>query len=77
MDDGVSMDEEKIKQVFTIQPKQTEGIGIVNTEQQVKRLYGTGLEINRNRKLARLLCSPSPCRSQLFRIENDTFLCGK
>lgn len=45
MDDGVGMDEEKIKQIFTIQPGQKRGIGLVNTEQRLKRLYGKGLHI--------------------------------
>ncbi|MEK3890374.1 hybrid sensor histidine kinase/response regulator [Bacillus sp. FSL K6-3431] len=45
IDDGVGMDEEKIKQIFTIQPDRKRGIGLVNTEQRLKRLYGKGLHV--------------------------------
>src|SRR5699024_3717190 len=44
-DDGVGMDEEKIKQIFTIQPDRKKGIGLVNTEQRLKQLYGKGLHV--------------------------------
>lgn len=45
IDDGVGMDEEKIKQILTIEPNEKRGIGLVNTEQRLKRLYGKGLQI--------------------------------
>ncbi|WP_342539619.1 ATP-binding protein [Sporosarcina sp. FSL K6-1540] len=45
IDDGVGMDEERIKQIFTIQPDRKKGIGLVNTEQRLKRLYGKGLYV--------------------------------
>ncbi|WP_425423168.1 ATP-binding response regulator [Siminovitchia fordii] len=45
IDDGIGMDEEKIKQILTIQPNRKKGIGLVNTEQRLNRLYGKGLQI--------------------------------
>lgn len=45
IDDGVGMDEEKIKQILTIQPHRKSGIGVVNTEQRLKRLFGKGLRV--------------------------------
>ena len=45
IDDGVGMDEEKIKQIFTVQPDRKRGIGLINTEQRLKRLYGKGLQV--------------------------------
>ncbi len=45
IDDGVGIDEEKIKQIFTTQPDRNKGIGLVNTEQRLKRLYGKGLQV--------------------------------
>src|SRR5690606_25331974 len=45
IDDGVGMDEEKIKQIFTFQHNRKKGIGLVNTEQRLKRLYGKGLRV--------------------------------
>ncbi len=46
IDDGIGMDKEKLKQIFTIQPDQEKGIGLINTEQRLKRLYGKGLHID-------------------------------
>lgn len=45
IDDGIGMDEEEIKQIFTSQPNRKKGIGLVNTEQRLKRLYGKGLDV--------------------------------
>ena len=45
MDDGVGMDEEKLKQIFTIQPGRKKGIGLINTDQRLKQLYGKGLKV--------------------------------
>lgn len=45
IDDGVGMNEEKLQQIFTIQPNQKKGIGLVNTEQRLLRLYGKGLHV--------------------------------
>lgn len=45
IDDGVGMDEEKIKEIFTIQPDRQNGVGLVNTEQRLKQLYGKGLHV--------------------------------
>jgi len=45
IDDGVGMDEEKLKQIFTVKPNRKKGIGLINTEQRLKRLYGTGLQV--------------------------------
>ncbi|MGN7478720.1 ATP-binding response regulator [Solibacillus silvestris] len=46
IDDGVGMDEEQIKRIFTIQPDRKKGIGLINTEQRLKQSYGKGLHIN-------------------------------
>ena len=45
IDDGVGMDEEMINQLFTVVPNRKKGIGLVNTEQRLKRLYGKGLSV--------------------------------
>lgn len=45
IDNGVGMDEEQVKQIFTIQSDQKRGIGLVNTEQRLKQSYGKGLEL--------------------------------
>ena len=45
IDDGVGMDKEKIREIFTIQPNRKNGVGLVNTEQRLKRLYGEGLHV--------------------------------
>jgi len=45
IDDGVGMDEAKMKQILTIQPDRKKGIGIINVDQRLKRLYGKGLRI--------------------------------
>lgn len=45
IDDGVGMDEEKIKQLFTVKRNRKKGIGLINTEQRLKRLYGKGLQV--------------------------------
>ncbi len=45
IDDGVGMNEEKMKQIFSSQHNQKRGIGIINTEQRLKRLYGKGLDV--------------------------------
>lgn len=45
VDDGVGMDKEKVKQIFTIHPDRKEGIGLINTDQRLKRLYGKGLNV--------------------------------
>lgn len=45
IDDGVGMDEEVINQLFTVVPNRKKGIGLVNTEQRLKRLYGKGLSV--------------------------------
>ncbi|HIW31431.1 MAG TPA: ATP-binding protein, partial [Candidatus Paenibacillus intestinavium] len=45
IDDGVGMDEETIKQLFTIQPDREKGIGLVNNQQRLKRLYGNGMHV--------------------------------
>jgi sensor histidine kinase YesM len=46
IDDGVGMDEEKIEEIFNVQPNREKGIGIINTEQRLKRLYGQGLHVS-------------------------------
>lgn len=46
LDNGVGMDEEKVKQLFTIQPDRTQRIGLINTEQRLQRLYSKGLSIH-------------------------------
>lgn len=45
IDDGVGMDEEKIAEILTTQPDRKKGIGLINTEQRLKRMYGEGLDI--------------------------------
>ncbi|WP_231710735.1 sensor histidine kinase [Gracilibacillus suaedae] len=45
IDDGVGMDDEKMNQIFKIQPDRKRGIGLVNTEQRLMRAYGKGLRV--------------------------------
>ncbi|WP_342514554.1 ATP-binding protein [Sporosarcina sp. FSL K6-1522] len=45
-DDGVGMDEEKVRKVLTSQPDKTRGIGLLNTDQRLKQLYGEGVHID-------------------------------
>jgi len=46
IDDGVGMDEETIKGLFIIEPKQIKGIGLMNTDQRLKQLFGKGLQVS-------------------------------
>ena len=39
------MDEAKLEQILTVQPDRKKGIGIINVDQRLKRLYGKGLRI--------------------------------
>lgn len=61
IDDGVGMDEEKIKQILTVQPDRKKGIGLINTEQRLKRLYGKGLQVR---------STPGAGTAILFRLPN-------
>lgn len=45
LDDGVGMEEEKISKLFTIQPGEEKGIGLINTQQRIKQLLGKDLAI--------------------------------
>jgi len=44
-DDGVGMDEGKVRQILTLRPDKKRGIGLLNTDQRLKQLYGKGLHI--------------------------------
>lgn len=44
-DNGVGMDTKKIEQVLKVLPDKKRGIGLLNTNQRLKRLYGEGLHI--------------------------------
>lgn len=45
IDDGVGMDEETIKNMFILKENKRQGIGILNSEQRLKKLYGQGLQV--------------------------------
>lgn len=45
IDDGMGIDEEKIKKMLTTQQGRHKGIGLRNTEQRLKRLFGKGLDV--------------------------------
>lgn len=45
IDDGVGMDEEIIKQIFTFDENAQEGIGLLNTNLRLKQLFGAELKI--------------------------------
>ncbi|UOQ50425.1 ATP-binding protein [Gracilibacillus caseinilyticus] len=45
MDDGIGMEKETIEKIFTIQPDRKKGIGLLNTQQRLKQLYGKGLHV--------------------------------
>lgn len=44
-DDGVGMDEETLNHLLNPAHRDRHGIGIVNTDQRLKQLFGTGLTI--------------------------------
>lgn len=44
-DNGVGMSESKIQQILVGQPDMNGGIGLMNTNQRLKRYFGTGLQI--------------------------------
>lgn len=45
IDDGVGMDEETVNNLLIAHPDHKRGIGLINTEQRLQRLFGTGLQI--------------------------------
>lgn len=45
IDDGVGMSEEKICEIFTVRPDRKRGIGLINTNERLKRLYGKGIHV--------------------------------
>ncbi|WPK13782.1 ATP-binding protein [Lysinibacillus louembei] len=45
IDDGVGMSEGQVQSLFNISPSEQRGIGLLNTEQRLQRLYGKGLSI--------------------------------
>lgn len=45
IDDGVGMDEETIENMFIMKQGKRQGIGMLNTEQRLKKLYGKGLYV--------------------------------
>lgn len=46
IDDGVGMDENMIRTILTAHPDQKRGIGLINTELRLQRLFGSGLQID-------------------------------
>ncbi len=46
IDDGVGMDQEMTERILVSQPEKEHGIGLVNTEKRLQRLYGASLQIN-------------------------------
>src|SRR5699024_2371443 len=45
IDDGVRMDEVTIENMFIMKQGKRQGIGMLNTEQRLKKLYGKGLHV--------------------------------
>ncbi|GAB3789704.1 ATP-binding protein [Virgibacillus kimchii] len=45
VDEGVGMEQEKIREILDEQPKNENGIGVANTNKRLKKLYGKGLKI--------------------------------
>lgn len=45
IDDGVGMNEEQIEKLYKIDEASKEGIGLINTNQRLKQIYGTQLNI--------------------------------
>jgi sensor histidine kinase YesM len=45
IDDGIGMEQEKLNELLDEHPHHLSGIGIANTNQRLKQLYGKGLEI--------------------------------
>ena len=44
-DDGVGMDEEKVQNILKRNVNRSSGVGVINTDQRLKRHFGTGLHI--------------------------------
>ncbi|HHY72916.1 MAG TPA: response regulator [Bacillus bacterium] len=47
-DDGIGMSEEKVAQLLSYQTNENGGIGLLNTDKRLRRLYGHGLIIKSN-----------------------------
>lgn len=45
IDDGVGLDEDVIEELLVAHPDRKRGIGLINTEQRLQRLFGKGLQI--------------------------------
>lgn len=45
IDNGVGLDEQTISEILIAHPDRKRGIGLINTEQRLQRLFGTGLRI--------------------------------
>lgn len=45
IDDGVGLDEEMKNEILIAHPDQKRGIGLINTEQRLQKLFGSGLHI--------------------------------
>ncbi|MFA1818862.1 histidine kinase [Virgibacillus oceani] len=45
VDEGVGMEQEKIRKILDEQPHHLNGIGVANTNKRLKKLYGGGLEM--------------------------------
>ncbi|RJX37115.1 response regulator [Paenibacillus pinisoli] len=45
-DDGVGMDESQLEQLLERKPDSQSGVGLINTDQRLKRHFGTGLQIS-------------------------------
>jgi sensor histidine kinase YesM len=44
-DDGIGMDQAKMQEILAGQPYHVSGIGVVNTNKRLKKIYGNGLEM--------------------------------
>jgi len=45
-DDGIGMDEEQLERLLERKPDSQSGVGLINTDQRLKRHFGTGLQIS-------------------------------
>lgn len=45
-DDGIGMDEDQLERLLERQPDSQSGVGLINTDQRLKRHFGTGLQIS-------------------------------
>jgi len=63
IDDGIGIDNEELTNIFSMNSNKEQGIGLVNTEQRLQRLFGTGLTITSTPGLGTVVSFKAPLRN--------------